>query len=349
MSRDTRRWLWLTAAALLAAAAVMLGRGDARAERPDLSFEITCTPNTFRPDVWAAVECTTYVTNHGSTPLTGSTNIIAEEGGIPRYFFIQHMRDEEAQPLLPGQLSTELPEISPGETIVTRTLLLLKLQEGTFRARTGVTVGDDDVDQMLVFKGDPDASEPSNDVEMTQRLEDDSEGEVEAASYETIITNNTSETLSDLSVISRVDSWGTTAIMDPGPAVEEEDGAYARWTLDSFGRKSLAPGESLVLRTRYEMAPGNGCSSVSPAVVVQTQVGGERRSYGSGPEESAMLGDCGFYAEGEGGQIAFGRGGEGPLGASNGFATLPAALASLGLALAAGGCVLRRHAVKGEA
>jgi hypothetical protein len=147
---------------------------------------------------------------------------------------------------------------------------------------------------------------------------------VQKAVYETKVTNQGPTTITALTITDRTEDVDLVEA-EPAPAGRNDAVHLATWDLASFGRDSLAPGESLVLRMTY--GPGDsGCSSAISGVVAEADVGGTVERFGTRPEEEVLLGDCDYSNNGDSDDyassippatgrdipMAFGRGGEGP-------------------------------------
>ncbi|MBE3111127.1 MAG: hypothetical protein IMZ46_11565, partial [Acidobacteria bacterium] len=122
------------------------------------------------------------------------------------------------------------------------------------------------------------------------------------------------------------------------------------WDLASFGRESLPPGESLVLRMSYAPAADYDCASVDTGTIVEATVDGKTERYGVRPDEQPQLGECrsiddeegSFVPGGRGGPVGFGRGGEGPGDSTFDLTWAAMCLAAGGAALVALATLVRR-------
>ncbi len=81
---------------------------------------------------------------------------------------------------------------------------------------------------------------------------------------------------------------------EPAPASEKAAFELAFWDLASFDKDSLAPGESLVLKTTYGHVSDDGCGSAAGGVMVEATVGRQKQFYGVRPDpgEWAEVGNC---------------------------------------------------------
>ncbi|MGD0764880.1 MAG: ABC transporter substrate-binding protein, partial [Dehalococcoidia bacterium] len=98
-----------------------------------VAFEHKCTPDTVRPDEWVVMECVARTTNTSQDTLTNVGWSVGGtfDGPIPTPFFAWSKRDGEFQPLSTYTLSYGGYDLSPGQTVETSTVLLLRMSEGT--------------------------------------------------------------------------------------------------------------------------------------------------------------------------------------------------------------------------
>ena len=97
--------------------------------------------------------------------------------------------------------------------------------------------------------------------------------------YETKVTNQSSSTITDLTLTERPDYYGSVE-SDASPTTDDAALGLITWDLASFGKDSFASGESLVLRQTYQLSEESGCLPGSSAVIVEATV--------SGPSWSAL-------------------------------------------------------------
>jgi hypothetical protein len=290
----------------------------AAAEEPGLVFEHTCTPDTFRPNEWVVVECVARSTNQGQDTLidigwsVGGTY----SGTLPDYFFVWSKRDGELQPANTGGLMFGGYDLRPGQTAETRTVLLLRMSEGTFETEADLTAkGLEVMRKPIRFVATADAAEPLRGLLVTHELVGGPAGEeaMPSATYETKITNEGSTAVTQLTVTDRYDEYSVFVSAEPAPSKRDPSVQLASWDLASFGKDSLAPGESLVLRTTYGPGEMTDCNWVSSGVVVEATVDGQQRRYGASAEDGALVGECDDEwipdGEGESGEILDGGGG----------------------------------------
>jgi hypothetical protein len=107
---------------------------------------------------------------------------------------------------------------------------------------------------------------------------------VASATYGTIVVNRGSSAITELKVTNRYSDPAVLVEAEPAPASEKAAFDLATWDLASFGKESLAPGESFVLATTYGHASEGGCGYVTSGVVVEAVVGSERQLYGARPD-----------------------------------------------------------------
>lgn len=329
-----------------------------------LSFEHACTPDTFRPDEWVVVDCVSRMTNKGDTTLVPYISVNAGTGTVPGYYFFSAERNGQPLPIQTGGLRFPAAELAAGETAVTRVLVLLMMSEGTYESSVDLNVNEDVVAKApLHFTASPAAQDPPRDLEVTREL---IAKKIEVAdtpianpphdgfaTYETTITNRGSQPISDLRVDARL---GEVASMDSGPAPAEQDSThgFASWELSSFGKESLQPGESLVLRTTYRPSGEDSCGTIDTAAVVEATVGGETQRYAVGESWETVGycvsggGGCGVCGgevptDANGMPLAFGSGGDGPDGDAFDIVWAAACLAAGGAALIGIALAVRRR------
>lgn len=359
-----RRWLTVSLVLVAIALASLVSAAPGAAQEtptptetpglpgaPDLSFDVTCTPDTFRPNEYVAVECISRFANQSQDPLSDiRLDIIssAVSGRTPSYFFMWSTRDGELLPVGTGQLGFEVGDLEPGQTLVTSTVVLLNMDEGTFETELRASVGEQVIHSVPIrFVATPGAAEPLTDLLVTMGPV----GEVgveprPTATYETTITNQSSGEVTDLRLTERYGGSTTLVGAEPAPASQDPGLELASWDLASFGSDSLAPGGSLVLRTTYGPSGGLDCAFLSSGVVVEATVGGQEQRYAARITTSAPIGDCPYVVPGIGGggelAVTLPRGGEGPA-PPGGESWAAAALAGTGLALIGAGLAVRRR------
>ena len=177
-----------------------------------VSFEVTCTPDTFQPDVWVAVECTSRITNNGPEPLSDMTvNVGGTIGVIPNYYWMWYIRDGQYTPIGISDLSFgEAGALQPGQTTASRLVLLLQMSEGTYETTDTVDVGGrEGASAPIKFTASSGAEAPPKDLLVTRTLvgEPALEGTpVAAATYETKVTNRGSSAVTALTITDRSDA-----------------------------------------------------------------------------------------------------------------------------------------------
>jgi hypothetical protein len=263
-----RRMLWLLVAVALP---VMLPASIApvAAETPTPSagtFEVICTPDTFQPGVWVVTECTTTITN-GTQDVApaGYLSVRTVGGPIPDYFWISNVRDGEYVPVGIGDLSFKGDGLGPGQSSESHLIGLLRMSEGTWRGEDTLFSGDREVATIPVqLAADEGAAAPPQDLLLTKTLVDEltpDGGPASSVTYETKITNQGSTTLFDVTVTDRTE-YVDLVKAEPAPVTRNDAVHLVTWDLASFGKDSLAPGESLVLRLTYGPSDESGCSFI---------------------------------------------------------------------------------------
>ena len=340
------------------------------AEELGLTFENTCTPDTFRPNEWVVVECDSRLANEGEDPLVNTMARIGSPRGVtPDYFWMWYMLNGEFTPISAGALSIgrEGGVLEPGQSAESRLVVLLRMPgEGTYESDLTLSVGQQDVlTQPIRYTATAEAAAPPAGLEVAHWLmseQVDGDG-VASATYGTIVVNRGSSAITELKVTNRYSDPAVLVEAEPAPASEKAAFDLATWDLASFGKESLAPGESFVLATTYGHASEGGCGYVTSGVVVEAVVGSERQLYGArpDPDQWAMVGDCqgeNRPGGGDGGaSVGDGQGG-GPMSApGTGERPSPvggnawwmmAALAAGGVALCGVGLAVRRRARLGR-
>ncbi|MCJ7491755.1 MAG: hypothetical protein MUP15_06350 [Dehalococcoidia bacterium] len=260
-----------------------------------LTYEETCNPTTFRPDEWVVVDCVQHLTNHGESTIPGVyTSVSRYDGAVPAYYVVWGTHDGQYGFVNPEDTSYAPDDIGPGQTVEIVAQVLFKMSEGTFQYEMGA-FSDGELLAPLVpvrLVATYGSAEPWGDLlaESHPLTEQAAEG-MSSALYETMITNRGSRTISDLDVTLR---FGNATLVDSAPPPESRNEAVklARWDLASFGKESLAPGESLVIHTTYGSPEPQTCVDVDNAVIVQAAVAGERRLYGTRADLRRLVGGC---------------------------------------------------------
>jgi len=323
-----------------------------------VAFEHVCTPDTFRPDEWVVIECVARSTNQSQDTLSDINWSVGGiyDGSIPDYFFVWSKRDGEFQRVGIGDLTYGGYDLRPGQTVETRTVLLLRMSEGTFETQADLWVGAREVlKKPIRFVAEQGAAAPPTQLVVTEgpAYEMGSGEAVLAVTYETKIMNKGSSPVTELKVTGRYTEGVVLGDAKPAPVSRNDEGQIVSWDLVSFGKESLAPGESLVLRTTYGPASDFGCGWVSSGVVVEATVDGVERRYGARVEEEAFVGECNYEGMpggqgGGGGPVALGRGGEGPAAAEGDVLWAAFVLAGGGVALVAAAMALLRRSRRRE-
>jgi len=360
----TKRFLLLMSMVVLAplvltaAPRAAAGPLPVSAEELGLTFEHKCTPDTFRPGEWVVVECVARSANEGRDTLTDISWSVGGtySGTLPDYFFVWSKRDGELQPANTGGLMFGGYDLRPGQTAETRTVLLLRMSEGTFETELDLTAQGWEVlvlTKPIRFVARAEAADPPGDLLVTKELVGGPAGEeaMPTATYETRITNQGSSPITELRVTDRYSYSMVRVDVQPAPASRTDELQIASWDLASFEKESLAPGESLVLRTTYGPDEMIDCEYATTGVVVEARVDGQERRYGARAEEGAELGECDYEGMpggrgggGGGGPVAFGCGGEGPPGREVDVLWAVAVLTAGGASLVGAALALRRRA-----
>jgi hypothetical protein len=274
-----------------------------------LSLDEKCSPTTFRPDEWIVLDCIQRVTNNGSEAAAGAyTMVNSFQGNTPSYLNVWSRRGGKYLSLEPGSTTYPPFDVGPGETSETETAVLMKMPRGTFTFELGVFVNDEMLtSQTVTLDAEPGAADPPTDVVIAEPV-------VSVASdgtsgvFETRITNKGSSTITDLTLTDRL-AEGTLVSEEPEPSTRLSDVSLMQWGLASFGKTSLAPGESLLLETTYGQEDGRGCGYAVLGLVVQAKVGAEERLYGSEVQQS--WGNCPAGGQGGGEPVPPPSGGQG--------------------------------------
>jgi hypothetical protein len=321
-----------------------------------LSFELTCTPDTFLPGEWVVVECVQHIANGGPATLSDIHLDIGGKstGPIPAIFFMWTVRDGRYMPMGTGQINYLPPDLKPGESGESHTVLLLWMGDGTFETEAKVSVGGRlIVAQPIRFTATDGAAAPPSDLLVSRRLLAQP-GQSETV-YETTITNRSRSAVKELLVTERYDTSATFVGAEPPAKSELPEAQLSTWGLASFGKDSLKPGESLALRTTYGRPPDSECGIAVTAAVVEASVDGERQRYGVRGEDTTM-GICvggdspgTVVPGGEGpgstvGAVALPSGGEGPAGREVDVLWAVAVLVTGGASLVGAAMALRRRA-----
>jgi alpha-tubulin suppressor-like RCC1 family protein len=251
------------------------------------TFSEGCSP-TFRPDVWVVIDCATTTNNNGSSTAIGSaTSIGSYTGMVPDYFAFWSRADGRFQPI-PAHTTTWPPvDLAPGETLQGDKLTLVRMHEGTFQFELVDANGAHLVS--MQFTATPGAADPPTDLLLTKSLVSSAPDNA-TATFETRVTNQGASPVTALTLTDRMDS-NVLVSAEPSPSAQYPEAELVQWNLASFGKQSLAPGETLTLRTTYGAAQPTECASAGGGVVVQATVDGQQRLYGTRPDEQPV-GNC---------------------------------------------------------
>jgi hypothetical protein len=339
--RLRQRALWLTAALIVLAALLPLGASPAAAEEG--AFEVVCTPGTFQPGVWVAVECTTTIANDTQeTVPAGHVSVMSSSGPLPDYFWMWNTRDGDYVPVGTSDLSFEGDgPLEPGQSSESRLVGMLRMSEGTWRGDDILYSGEREVATISVelVAGEEAAAPPQNLLLTKTLVEGGTHEGTPTATYETKVTNQGSITFPALTITDRTDGVDFLDA-EPAPSSRYDAVDLVAWDLSAFGIDALAPGESLVIRTTYGPTD-DYCSYARSGVVVEAEADGTLERYGTRPEGEAFVGDCDY--SGSDGPVAFGRGGEGPGGSTFDLAWSALLLATGGAGLVLVALLVRRR------
>lgn len=365
-SRRRRLGLWLSAllvvaalmALLVALGAVLLREMPAAAEGEiPLSVDMTCTPETFRPNEWVVAECVSRYTNEGQDTLSGgSVRIGSPKSSVyPDFFMMSLEEDGELVPVDVAALSFEAREMKPGQTIATRTVVLLRMRAGTYESDLEIVSAQGDVvlRTPIRYTASADAAEPPRDLLVSRKLLQGGPGE--KAVYETTVTNQGSSAVTDLTLTERYNESALFLEAEPSAASEQTDVQLARWDLASLGKESLAPGESLKLVTVYVAASSTSCDYIRTGAVVEATVGGVTQRYGARGDDVAggtcagedtgdtVPGGMDPASESPTGPVMMANTGDGAAPRGGDAAWLVVGLAAAGVALVAAARLIRKR------
>lgn len=311
-----------------------------------IRIEHQCAPSVMRPGEWTAVECITrYINESDQAGPAGRVLIVpATTGPVVETFFIQVRRDGELLPVGTSPTSFEAEGLAPKQTVETRATLLMNIQtEGESRSELRLVSREGQVaaSTPLVFVGDEQAADPPKELSASRRfmVVQGPEGGHRAL-YVVTVTNASTHGVTALTITARHD--GPAALIEADPAASSQNAlaGLTTWDLSSFGKDSLAPGESLTLRAAYGLSEEPGCGSVTAAAVVKATVGGQEKSYAVGPMNSGWFGEC-RPPEPPPTPV---DGGDGAGGPPEGTGRPPIVLPATGQALKAGGGAWQREA-----
>jgi alpha-tubulin suppressor-like RCC1 family protein len=308
-----------------------------------LAFSAGCNP-TFRPDVWVPVDCTISITNKGSSILSlGGTTVGSFEGTTPEFFTVWSKGDGRFQPVTSNMITWPAVQIAPGATALVEALTLVLMHEGTFRFNLEMSAdGQPLAPQTLQYTATPRAVDPPTDLLATKTLVENP-AECETVTFETRVTNQGSSIITALTLTDRLDG-AVLVSASPSPAAQYADAGLINWDLASLGKQSLAPGETLALRTTYGVAQSWQCAQAGGGVVAVATINGQQRLYGTRPAVK-LVGNCPPIPKcGGGGTVEPPETGEGNARHNSDLSTEMAALAIAGgtLLLAAGAWSARR-------
>ena len=255
-----------------------------------LAFEAGCNP-TFRPDVWTTVDCTISITNSGSSVLSfGGATVGSYEGTTPEFFTVWSKSDGRFQPVTGNTITWPAVQVAPGATAQVEALTLVQMHEGTFRFNLEMSAnGQPLAPQTLQYTATPGATDPPTELLVTKTLVENP-AECDTVTFETRVTNQGSAAVTALTLTDRLDG-AVLVSASPSPAAQYADAGLINWDLASLGKQSLAPGETLALRTTYGVAQSWQCAQAGGGVVAEATVDGQQRLYGTRPAVK-LVGNC---------------------------------------------------------
>lgn len=289
----------------------------AAASAVSMTFQETCTPTTFRPDEWVVVDCLTRITNEGDVSVYGVyTAVDRYEGSAPSYYIMWLKSRDAGQYMQAEPAALIYPPIGlgPGETSETESEILFKMPQGTFTYELGLHANGETVaSQTIRLDAEPGAADPPTNVLVAEPVFSIS-ADGTSGVFEMRIANQGTSAISDLTVTDRLPD-GILVSQEPRPAAQFPNVSLMQWDLASFGKTSLAPGESLLLKMRHGPQGETGCGFVTFGLVARATVDGQERSYGR--EVSQSWGDCPDGGEGGGDPLV---GAPPPIGSEQGIA-----------------------------
>jgi len=317
---------------------------------PDLPFEFTCTPDTYRPGVWVPVECVFRITNTGPA---GVDNIYlfmyaARGDVVPEYFQMSTSLDGEPIPADNLTFAVE-GTLQPGQTADICAIVLMRIdEEGAGESEWQLNAGGQTIAAgALPYEAKADAAEPPKDLDVSRKILENGDGKL---TYRTTVTNRSSRIVTELTLTERYNGDSLFLEAAPPPESEQADVQIAKWDLPALGKEALAPGESVEVRTEYSSGySGDACAWVDTGVMVEATIDGATQRYGARAQDNPVrIEPClaaemsgGSYNGGEG-PAALVDGGEGSAPAEGDILLAAAVLAGLGLALVAAAMALRR-------
>lgn len=264
------------------------------AEVPPLSVEEKCGPTTFRPNEWVVYECLVRLTNDGNTPLSNVTSGYKSSSGvIPQYFFVLYELNGKPMPIDPTTTSYGGGyTLQPGQTANVRLDVLVEMpSEGVYDGEWPALVDGVEVPTApLHFEGKADAPEPPTGLEitLTRVMSSNRKLDPNSTDTQTVIVNRTSQPVTELTITEHWGGDGTLRTADPAASAISLDANLAEWDLASFGKQSLAPGETLVVQKTYEPITEGGCGSVQTGVMVEATIDGEVQRFGAGAGNTSI-------------------------------------------------------------
>jgi len=256
-----------------------------------LVFEFSCSPGVFRPRAATVVECVTRYSNQGEEvrPAGRAELIPARSGPVIQYTLVWMEVNGERVPVDAHQTVFPGQELAPGETVEVRTVVVMTAQaEGVSESELRVISADGQVitSVPIVYTVTEEAADPPTGLSMESTV--GLRGS--ESSYVLTVTNRSAEEVNALTLTLRYEN---ASLLDAEPAALVDDASQqlVSWDLASFGRQSLAPGESLELRTSLALDVA-GCRTARVIAVAEAATGEDTQRYGLGPQDISPLASC---------------------------------------------------------
>ena len=314
------------------AAIAALGPARGAKGQPLLEADVSCEPALVRPDVPALISCTLQLTNAGdetAPDLVGTISRTADCAVPGRFVFVDAIVNGELRPQGPVQLSTELGDLGPGETLEASTRLVatnfgLGLTGGAVSvvSETDPFVG---AEANACWEVAADAELPPSNLQVTTTLrrelaspapapllqeppprpEDGSPVPIETpgganpdqAQFEIVVTNVSAVAITDLTILEAQLGSAVFAGAEP-PASELDPIGRPVWDLSAFGSSSLGPGEELRLLATSAPPAGADCSFAENLVMVTaTPAEGSPEAYAAFADAGMSVGPCGVIQD----------------------------------------------------
>ncbi len=324
---NVARPLLLIVAVLGFLIAVGLGPRTAQAA-PALEAQGQCQPASVRPHEPVLITCTMSLANTGDETVASLVAILEPADGcaIPFPTLIDLSRDGELVPASPYQLSMDIGDLGPGETVeAVMRLAVINFDTGPTGGAIRVVSRDDPsvtATGQSCWDVSEDAGAPPTDLQITKMLLTEFEypdpepfptpppppgdGQPvpiepppdpdypDEAEYEVLISNVGATEIASLTVLDV--QLGDAVLLAADPPITAID-ALGRptWDLSAFGAASLPPGEELRLVTTVGPPPEAYCSYAEDVVVVTAApAGGESGGYVAFSDQWIPVGPCDY-------------------------------------------------------